>query len=336
MLAGLFWVLVTTGQTSQVKTSLTKLNSDFEEKYQGRNGARLAILEFRTTNDQRLPFNDLIRDEMVLSYQNSQKFKLIDPFLSGKLASENGWSMKTVNSFPFYEKLGQIFMEKTGYVPDLWVYGQIQDNEETITLTAFLVTTGSTDAKAIAAISFPSDELTDRLLNKPVKIRKKENPVPDTVVIEHRIVIEKPADQEPVEPEIRTLAEPQLPASPVGNLPSQKYEEFTLQLTDVRYIGKKLHIKFSVTNTANIERRLYITSYRSRIVNQEGEEFQRPEVILGSSSSSHSVQKTMATDVAMKGELIFSKIPENMTLRLLEIGFQDEKITFKDVPVMAQ
>lgn len=321
---------VLTAQPSALREPIQKLSSDLEQKYQGRPGTKIALLEFRTTDDRLLPFNAFIRDEMVLNYQNSSKFTLIDPYMAEKLAAGNGWSMKNVSSFPFYEKLGQQFMEKTGYVPDAWIYGQIQDNEESITLTAYLVPTGSTIAKVITAVSFPADEQTDRLLNKPVKNRVKPRPAPDTLVVEHHIVIEKPEPQEPV-------YEPTPVIEPVtdieGDLPSADYEQFHVQLTGVRYIGEKLHITYTATNTGNIEKMLYITSYRSRIINNEGDEYLHPEVTLGSAESTHSVNKKMVPGVTMKGELIFSKIPGNLTIRLLEIGIQDEKIIFKDLPV---
>jgi len=317
-------------QPSAIKEPIKKLSSDLEQKYHGRDGAKIALLEFRTTDDRLLPFNAFIRDEMVLNYQGSSKFELIDPYMAAKIAAGNGWSMKKVSSFPFYEKLGQQFMEKTGYVPDAWIYGQIQDNEESITLTAYLVPTGSTIAKAIAAVSFPSDEQTDRLLGKPVKNRVKPKPEPDTIVIEHHIVIEKPEPQVPV---FEPVPEAEPVADYTGNLPSADYEQFHLQLTSVCFIGEKLHIVFSVTNTGNIEKMLYITSYRSRIINNEGDEYQHPGVTLGSSESTHSVNKKMVPGITMKGELIFSKIPADLKIRLLEIGIQDEKITFKDLPV---
>lgn len=328
MILALCYLQIAVSQSSSLKEMLNKLGSDLEQKHKGRDGLKLAILEFRTTDDRLLPFNDFIRDEMMLNYQQSQKFQLIDPFLSAKIATQNGWSMKTVNSFPYYEKLGQQFMEKAGYVPDLYLYGQIQDNDETITITAFLVTTGATDAKTLAAVSFPSSEQTDKLLNKPVKNRKKEKPVPDTIVIEHHIVVEKPVPQDPVTPDPIIVT-----SLPSENLPSAQYEGFVLQLTQVQFVGQKLHVAFSVVNTTNTEQKLYLTAYRSRIINNDGEEFIHPEVRLGSAESTHSVNKMMVPSVALKGELVFSKIPDGLTIKLLEIGIQDEKITFRDLPV---
>jgi len=316
-------------QTSALREPIQKLSSDLEAHYQGRQGIKIALLEFRTTDDRLLPFNAFIRDEMVLNYQVSEKFKLIDPFMTAKVAAQNNWSMKTVSSFPYYEKLGQQFMEKTGYVPDAWIYGQIQDNEESITLTAYYVPTGTTDAKLVSTVSFPSDEQSDRLLGKPIKIRTKPSPPPDTLVIEHRVVIEETV--------IEPVTQPAPEQLPVENsqtaLPSVDYEQFHFELTEVSFIGEKLHIRFSVINKSDLEKKLYITSYNSRIIDNEGGETLKPEVSLGSTQSSYSVNKNMVPGVAIKGEVVFEKFPDHLTIKLLELGVQDEKISFRDLPV---
>ena len=324
-------------QTSALREPLKELSSDLETRYKGRPGIKIALLEFRTTDDRLLAFNNFIRDEFVLNYQKSTRFKLIDPFMSAKVATDNAWSMKTVSSFPYYEKLGKQFMEKTGYVPDAYIYGQIQDNQESITITAYVVFTGSTDAKVISAISFPSDEQTDRLLGKPVKIRPKAKPKADTVYVEKQIVVQSVPDtiyiDRPVvvEPVPVKIAEPEV-VQPL-NLPSADYEQFHFQLTEVKYIGEQLFIRFTVVNNFNMEKVLYVNAHSTRIIDNEGNEYLHPEAMLGMANSTHSVNKKMVPGIPMKGEIVFSKIPMNLTIKLLEVGVQDDKIMFKDLPV---
>jgi hypothetical protein len=328
-------------QTSALREPLKELSSDLELRYKGRPGIKIALLEFRTSDDRLLPFNAFIRDEFVLNYQKSTEFKLIDPFMSAKVATDNAWSMKTVSSFPYYEKLGRQFMEKTGYVPDAYIYGQIQDNQESITITAYMVFTGSTDAKVIYAISFPSDEQTDRLLGKPVKIRPKVKPAPDTVYVEKRIEVKSDPDTVyverliVVEPEVEIApqAEPEPAIIPSDGLPAADYEQFHFQLTEIRYIGDKLYIRFTVVNNNNIENELYIGAPATRIITNEGDEYLRPEVSLGSAQSNYSVNKKLVSGIPMKAELVFSQIPPDLTIKLLEISVQDGKIMFKELPV---
>ena len=320
-------------QTSALREPLKELCSDLETRYQGRQGVKVALLEFRTTDDRLLPFNAFIRDEFVLNYQKSKPFRLIDPLMSAKVATDNGWSMKTVSSFPYYEKLGRQFMERTGYVPDIYLYGQIQDNEESITITAYMVFTGSTDAKVIAAISFPSDEQTDRLLNKPIRKRPKPLPKADTVYVEKRIEVKLKPDTVYVDRIIQT--EPVKVEPPIvvksSDLPSADYESFHFQLTEIIFIGDKLHIRYSVENKNLTEKHLYVTAYNSRIIDNDGNEFLGPEVSMGSATSTHSVNKNLASSIPLKGELVFSNVPKTLTIKLLEMGVQDEKISFRDL-----
>jgi len=324
-------------QTSSMKQPLRQLSSDLEFRYSGRSKINVALLEFRTTDDRLLPFNAFIRDEFVMNYQQSSKFKLIDPFMSAKVAADNGWSMKTVSSFPYYDMLGKQFMEKTGFVPDAWLYGQIQDNEESITITAYMVITGSANAKVISAISFPSDEQTDRLLGKPIKIRPKIKPTPDTVFVERRIDVKSDPDtvyverRIVVEPEIEN--EPEKTVIPKNGLPSADYEQFHFQLTGLKYVGEKLYISYTVVSSFDIEKLLYVNGQSTRIIDNEGNEYLRPEAGLGSAKSTYSVNKQMIPGIPMKGELVFSQVPPDVSVKLLEISVQEGKILFKDLPV---
>ncbi len=321
-------------QASALREPLSALSTDLESRYNGRQGVKVALLEFRTTDDRLLPFNEFIRDEFVLNYQNSKAFKLIDPLMSARLATENGWSMKTVSSFPYYEKLGRQFMERTAYVPDIYLYGQIQDNEESITVTAYMVFTGSTDAKVIAAVSFPSDEQTDRLLKKPIKKRPKPLPKTDTVVVIKQIEVQSKPDTVYVERVVKEVSEPvEIVSAPPSSLPSADYENFHFQLTEVSFNGEKLHIRFTVENRSELESMFYLTVNPTRIIDQDGNEYLHPEAKLGSATSTYSVNKKLAAGIPMKGELVFSNVPKKALIKLLEIGVQDEKISFRDLPV---
>ena len=65
------------------------------------------------------------------------------------------------------------------------IYGQIADNEETITLTAYLIPNGI-NRNIVSIEKFKSSALTDKLLGKPVREDKVE---PKVVYVEKKLLL---------------------------------------------------------------------------------------------------------------------------------------------------
>lgn len=317
-------------QEITLKDQIRQLASDVESKYNGRDGIKLALLEFRLSTDQLTKFNQVIRDEFVIALQNSKKFSFIDPMVSAGIAREKEWSLAKVTNFGYYDNLGKAFMEKAGYVPNAYLYGQINDNDLTVTITAYLVMSGSTDAKVVSAISVDATEQTDQLLGKPVKFRPKKEKKPDTVFVERTVIIQTP----PPQPQTVPQPPPQQQITPQSfTYPSATYSNFTFTVTDVRLSGNNMSISFMLVNNAQIDQAITITGNGTRFFDSGGNEYVNQTIVLGTSRSDYSVYKQLAPGVPVKGEIVFSQVPPTADIVLIEILLNDGKVTFRNLPV---
>lgn len=327
LILNLFFVSVFCQETT-VKDQLKVLAKQLESKYTGRDGIKIALLQFRTSNDFITRFNDFARDEFVVNYQGSSKFSLIDPIISARVVEAKEWNLQKVNSFPYYDELGQAFMQQAGYVPNGYVYGEIRDNEMSITITAFLVLSGSTDAKAVAAVTFDSNEQTDYLLGKPVKKRAK----PQAAVVQEQVV-------QPVQPVVQPQVQPQqpqpqvVPQTTAVELPSADYDDFKIKITEVKLLGSNMIINFLATNNANLDKDLTIVGTPTRFFDSNGNEYVNEEKALGSSTGTYNAYLKLIPGIPVKGQLNFSNVPPDADIKMIEIGINEGKISFRDLPV---
>jgi hypothetical protein len=169
----LFLVFIFTTNVILAKTQDTTLSDQFqtlaselESKYSDRPGIKVAILEFRTSEDKTIPLNNFCCQEIAQSLKNSMNFKLMDPIIYANIAKEKPWSIHAANNYEFMDDLGRIFMEKSGDVPVAYIYGIITDNQKSITITAYLSSMGINEAKAVASITIDANEKTNELLGK--------------------------------------------------------------------------------------------------------------------------------------------------------------------------
>ena len=155
-------------QESNLKNQIKTLTDELESIYTSRPGINIAILEFRTSENKLVAFNNFCRDEVVKNLQNSMNFKLIDPVLSASIAKEKKWNNEVSENFEFFDDLGRTFMEKTGNVPVAYIYGIITDNNESVTITAYMASSGLPEAKLFSSITLDATDKTDKLLEKVV------------------------------------------------------------------------------------------------------------------------------------------------------------------------
>ena len=161
-----FYSLVVSSQETNLSDQFKTLANDLESKYTDRPGIKVAILEFRTSDNKIVPFSNVCSQEMADNLRNSMNFKLMDSNVYAAIAKEKPWSNDAANSYEYMDDLGRIFMEKTGDVPVAYIYGIITDNNQSITITAYLVSLGASEAKSVATINIDATEKTDSLLGK--------------------------------------------------------------------------------------------------------------------------------------------------------------------------
>ena len=312
--------------SGEVEESIQKMARELESKYPGRTKVKVALLQFRTSDNKLTGFNQFIQDEIVDAFKNSQRIEIIDPNAMNRIVESFGWSLDKSLSFKAYNDLGELIFRNLGIAADAFIYGQIADNDESITLTGYIVPGGMKSTNIQSLVRFASSEQTDKLLGKPVRIRPTINPKIDTVVVYKEKIVEKPiyvekevVVEKPVYVEKNQTKETPQPSNlkaTLGNL------EITIEKTE--NVGGK--IVFTVTLLNNVEdQKLPVVS--ARFFDSSGNEFE--------SSQNTMTWVSIIAGVPSKKTITFEGNTNSVDLiRVLEIEFnQTGKVQIKNIPV---
>lgn len=256
-----------------IKESIAKIAKELEEKHPGRSKVKVAILQFRTNDNKLTPFNSYIQDELSLNYKDSKRFEVIDQNAMNRVADEFGWNLDMSNEYRQYSDLSEQIFRKIGVVPEVFIYGQINDNIETITLTGYLVPNGLKSTNIYSTQKFPSSAVTDRLLGKPVR-KPKPEPKPEVVVVEKEVIVEK---EVPVYIEKEVVVEKEVYIEKPEKHPRDNQNGFfgtvgdmDFELTEARVVGDKVDVELVVVNNKMDDRIEYMDS---RFIDPDGNEF---------------------------------------------------------------
>ncbi len=252
--------------------AIKNIAKDLESKHSGANKIKVAILQFRTKDNKLTKFNDFIQDELSLVYKNSIRFEVIDQNAINDLIQSYGWTNDKARSFEHNEDFGKFIFDQLGYVANALIYGQIADNEETITLTAYLIPNGI-NRNIVSIEKFKSSALTDKLLGKPVREDKVE---PKVVYVEKEVIVEKPVIVEKevivekvVEKEV-IVERPVTVTKPVTTTFKSKIGDYNFEIVSVMFTGNKIAINIIVQNDVEDG---YIYGMDARFFDPEGNEF---------------------------------------------------------------
>jgi hypothetical protein len=306
--------IITTSQEINLREQIKILVTELESKYTDRPGIKIALLEFRTSENKLVPFNNFCRDEIAKNLQNSTNFKLIDLNISATIAKEKQWNNDVSNNFGFFDDLGRSFMEKSGYVPVAYLYGIISDNDESITITAYLSPSGLSEAKSVSTITFDASEKTDKLLGKAITHVKKQ---PTTEVETTSQNTNKQSSNDK--------------PSQSNNYTSITSGNFTIKITEVKYSFQTMIFNFIITNNNGTDEDLTIYNNYSRFFDSAGNEYIFEDISLGASKSDYSVYNSLAPNIPLKGSATYYKVPENADVALLELQLNNNKVTFKNL-----
>ncbi len=309
-----------------------QIATELEAKHSGLNKIKVAILEFRTTDNKLTKFNDYLQEELFLAYKNSQRFEIIDQNAINDLIRSFGWDANKARSFEYAESFNKYIFEQIGIVPNAIIYGTITDNDETITITAYIVPNSVKSTNLMSVQKFQSSEYTDKLLGKPVKERKKAEPqvivvqkeviVEKPVIVEKEVVVEKPVIVEkqvvvekPVvlEKEVEKPAEKPNPSYPIlkGNVGNYQFE-----ITSVSMAGNKIVITMIVRNLSEDG---YIYALDARFFDNEGNEF------TSATRQNTFRDRKMIQNIPLKGTITFegSNMKKIRELSALEINLYE-------------
>jgi len=252
-----------------LKQSISKIAQELESKYPGRGKVKVAILQFRTSDNRLLPFNQYIQDELNFLYRSSNRFEVIDQNAINRITEAYEWSLEMSNDFKNYSDLSEQIFRAIGMVPEVFIYGQINDRGDNISLTGYLVPSGLKSTNIYSTLLFPSSEVTDKLLGKPIrKPQPKPQQQPQVVVVEKPVYIEKEVVVEkPV-----YVDRPTPPAQPQGKF-TGKIGDMEFELVKANNFGDRIEVEMSVVNNKSDDKIYYVNS---RFIDPNGTEFESP------------------------------------------------------------
>ena len=252
-----------------LKQSISKIAQELESKYPGRGKVKVAILQFRTSDNRLLPFNQYIQDELNFLFRSSNRFEVIDQNAINRITEAYEWSLEMSNDFKNYSDLSEQIFRAIGMVPEVFIYGQINDRGDNISLTGYLVPSGLKSTNIYSTLLFPSSEVTDKLLGKPIR---KPQPKPQQqhqvvvvekpVYIEKEVVVEKPV----------YVDRPTPPAQPQGKF-TGKIGDMEFELVKANNFGDRIEVEMSVVNNKSDDKIYYVNS---RFIDPNGTEFESP------------------------------------------------------------
>lgn len=304
-----------------LKQSINKIAQELESKYPGRGKVKVAILQFRTSDNRLLPFNQYIQDELNFLYRSSNRFEVIDQNAMNRIAEAFKWSLEMSNDFMQYSNLSEQIFRTIGMVPEVFIYGQINDRGDNISLTGYLVPSGLKSTNIYSTQVFPSSEVTDKLLGKPIRRpQPKPQQQPQVVVVEKPVVVEKQVIVEkPVYIEKEVIVEkpvyidkPATPAQPQGKF-TGKIGDMEFELIKAKNFGDRVEVEMSVVNNVNDDDIHYM---ECRFIDPDGNEY-------NSSSGNNTFRRRKLIEaVPIRGTITFggNNIQKTQNMAVIEIS----------------
>jgi len=150
----------------EIKSIVKSLAIELESKYDNSKKANVAILQFRTNQNSLTRFNHFIQNELITTYNKSNKFEVIEQNSVDQIAETVSWSLEKSQSYSTYNELSEMIFRNLRVIPDAFIYGHIDDNTDTITITIYCTLNGLTQSTLTVHQTFASSEFTDLLLGK--------------------------------------------------------------------------------------------------------------------------------------------------------------------------
>jgi len=299
---------------------------ELESKYPGKTKVKVALLQFRTSDNQLNPFNQFILDEITEVFKNSRRFEIIDPNSVNRLVKSSGWSLDNSLSFKSYNDLGELIFKNVGIAADAFIYGQIVDNIESITLTGYVIPGGMKSSNIQSMVRFASSELTDQLLGKPIRQRPVAKQKIDTVIVYKEKIIEKPiyVEKEVVIEKPVYVEKTQTKETAQASNWKSKLGNLEIEIVKAENIGGNIIITVNLLN--NVEDQV-LSTVSARFFDPSGNEFDNGNNTIGWAN--------LIAEIPAKKTITFRGDLNNVELiRVIEIEFnQIGKVQIKNIPV---
>ncbi|HOP02859.1 MAG TPA: hypothetical protein PL017_05175 [Tenuifilaceae bacterium] len=150
----------------EVKDIIKTMAIELESIYSDSKRVKVAILQFRTNQNSLTRFNHFIQDELISVYSKSNKFEVIEQNSVDIVTESVSWNLEKSQSYSTFTELSEQIFQNTGTIPDIYIYGLIDDNTDLITITIHSTPNGLSKSTHTVHKTIVSSEFTDLLLGK--------------------------------------------------------------------------------------------------------------------------------------------------------------------------
>lgn len=334
LLVSIFLINLANSQESLLSDHIKSLANELEDNYAAKKPIQVAVLDFRTSDNRITSFNTYLQNEFHKNYKSSGAFRLIDQNNLNRVLANNDWDLDKSNNYEMYATLREDIFKTLGVGADAFIYGQINDNNETITITAYLIPQGVKPSRTHATVTFPSNEETDRLLGKPIKRRPKPRPQRDTVVVVRDRIVEREVrlvDTVVIEREVeRPVVVREKIADPSENVINIHGYRFELNSIERLHDGS-LTCKMTITRTQrDNELTIYRNNWRgtTKLFDSSGAEYNPESITIANKSekgsyNSHRFIDNVPTPIIFR---VKDVDPEITVISLFEIALGDDAV----------
>jgi len=301
---------------SSVDNAASKLAADLEKAYGKKGKIYLAVADIVVPTNPDAQFGEYLTTSLTGSLKGSAAFMVVDQ----EGVSSSLKKMKMLFNKPYdyaiLNKVSQAIHSATQVVPQGYLYGQIKDlgKEIQITLKAIDAISGSTIA--MASVKFPSDEITDGLLGKPVREVKAAASQPT--------VLEKPVQEKAV----------------VASSAAVKFkvDVFQVELKSATLqADRTLTLNFLVTNESEDQKRFVFNVGRTSIFDAEGNQYNGEGASIGSSSNErvNDFGANVPSQIPVKATVNFLKVSSKLKeIKAVQLYILDREFMLKNIPII--
>jgi TolB-like protein len=329
--ASAFFIMVTAAWSpafaSSVDDASAKIVAEFQKSNTRSTAHDIAIGDFVTLNFPAATFGAYFVESLGEAMKGSTAFKVIDQERVSKVLKNRAFSFNSEYDYIVLDAISQDIYETARETPTVYCYGQIKEVGDDVKISGKLIDAITGATIATAAVTFPSDETTDRLLGKPIREHKAERR--DTVVVVKERVVEKIVEK-PVEKPIdqpKVVTDTPGPAAQGFNI-----EGFVVTLKKCSFSGNELVFAFSVTNENDLTK--YFALERGRVVDPNGNVIDCNRVSLGTTGSGNYARTDLISNVAVNALVGFVGVsPKLTTVKALQITAQGHEFVLRDIVI---
>ncbi len=304
---------------NSVDDASAKLAAQLQKAYARAGAQDIAVGDFMTVNIPRSTFGAYLTEALTDALKSKPSTKIIDQQRVDDVLEKRGFSFNTPFDFGVLDEISQDIYRSAQDTPTSYCYGAIKESGDDIKISVRLIHAMTGAEIAAASVTFPSDETTDRLLGKPIRVRKPAKP--DTVVVVKERIVEK---------YVGKSADTQPPST--GGTAGFKIQGFVVTLKKCSFSGNELVFAFIATNENDITKTLSME--RAQVVDVEGNISRCHQMSVGSKREGTYFRSDFASNVPVKVGLAFDGLSPKMTVvKALQVTVQGQEFVLRDVVI---